>query len=248
MYCEFVINVIPKELSLKVTCDYHKNFVTQIKQKYNPFFIKFNPRVCFYTLEYKDTKNCFYCKSFRKQKVSRFVQICYDLDKKIFCYSCPENIFLFDSLLRVVVSMILIDNRGCLLHSAGVVRNGYVELYAGKSGSGKSTLAKKFHPKDVLSDELCPVWVKNGKVYSCKSIFYSEVKPYIVTQKLLQVKKFFFFNKKCFIQSTNQQLDFKQSVVFLLKNIFFVINDTQLGKKVLNTVYEIASLTKCYEI
>jgi hypothetical protein len=51
----------------------------------------------------------------------------------------------------------LLQQRGVLLHAAGVVRDGEAFLFPGVSGTGKSTIARLSRGLAVLSDENVPV-------------------------------------------------------------------------------------------
>lgn len=64
-----------------------------------------------------------------------------------------------DSLLRVVLSVVLIPRRGLLVHGAGVIRGGRGYLFPGVSGAGKTTLARLSADATLLSDELSIVTV-----------------------------------------------------------------------------------------
>ncbi|MGB0035547.1 MAG: hypothetical protein WBP79_08750, partial [Candidatus Acidiferrales bacterium] len=49
--------------------------------------------------------------------------------------------YALDSLLRILLTMILLPRRGFLLHAATVVREGRAYVFMGRSGAGKSTVA-----------------------------------------------------------------------------------------------------------
>lgn len=62
--------------------------------------------------------------------------------------------FTVDSLLRVLLSMILLLRRGFLLHAATVERAGRAYIFMGCSGAGKSTVASLSPSGAPLSDEI----------------------------------------------------------------------------------------------
>lgn len=103
----------------------------------------------------------------------------------------------FDSFLRAFMSWLLIQNNGFLVHGAGAVINGKGYLFVGKSGAGKSTICKTFRQTDIcsgkscfaneyvakrkseieiLTDELTPVRIINGKIKIYPSPFWGEMK------------------------------------------------------------------------
>jgi hypothetical protein len=59
-----------------------------------------------------------------------------------------------DSLLRILLSVLLVERRGCLLHAATVVRDGQAYVFMGRSGAGKSTVASLAPAGSVLTDEI----------------------------------------------------------------------------------------------
>ncbi|HEY0713265.1 MAG TPA: hypothetical protein VGF45_11370 [Polyangia bacterium] len=68
---------------------------------------------------------------------------------------CEQNPHSFDTLLRVIWSVLLPHAGGALLHACGVRSEGTGLVFPGVSERGKTTLARKVpDPDDVLSDEL----------------------------------------------------------------------------------------------
>jgi hypothetical protein len=73
----------------------------------------------------------------------------------------PE--YVYDSVFRIVLSFLLLDADGLLLHSAGVIRSGKGYLFVGMSGAGKSTVARISAPSStVLSDDLTLLYLTEG--------------------------------------------------------------------------------------
>jgi hypothetical protein len=72
---------------------------------------------------------------------------------------CGHAIRIFEHLIHQAFHMAA-RTRGedcCLIHSAGIVRNGAGYLFVGASGSGKSTIARLSKGEQVLNDEICMV-------------------------------------------------------------------------------------------
>jgi hypothetical protein len=68
---------------------------------------------------------------------------------------CEENPHSFDTLLRVIWSVLLPHYGGAILHACGIRNDGAGLVFPGVSERGKTTLARKVpDPDDVLSDEL----------------------------------------------------------------------------------------------
>lgn len=81
--------------------------------------------------------------------------------------SCAEfhgvrHEYALDSLLRILLSFVLLPKRGFLLHAASVVRNGRAYVFVGRSGAGKSTVASLSPAGSVLTDEISLLRFSDG--------------------------------------------------------------------------------------
>ncbi|MEW5803154.1 MAG: hypothetical protein AB1847_13735 [bacterium] len=83
-------------------------------------------------------------------------------------------IYSFDSFLRILYSLILVQEGGFLLHAASVVRDGQGYVFMGKSGAGKSTLAAHCPEQSVLSDEISLVRKVESKYILYSTPFWGE--------------------------------------------------------------------------
>lgn len=236
--------VVPKSVYFVFYLNYHSKFLSYIKNRYKAFVVEnlSLSRVSYYNVVLnKKISICEECKDKEILVIPNFefIKICFSLDKKLFCFFCYKNKYLFDSVLRVIYSIVLSKHKGFLLHSAGIIEKNGCLFYVGPTNSGKSTLAKNFSPKYILSDELCPVIVnKNNQVLCWKSPFYSEVKVEYGFINFLKLKKIYFLlgfseNKKIL------KLDKKEAFLLLLKNIFWIPKNQKLTQNVLTTAYKV---------
>ncbi|MFZ0211098.1 MAG: hypothetical protein WBE20_09905 [Candidatus Acidiferrales bacterium] len=62
--------------------------------------------------------------------------------------------YALDSLIRILLSVMLVPRRGFLLHAATVLRSGAAYVFTGRSGAGKSTVASLSPAGSVLTDEI----------------------------------------------------------------------------------------------
>lgn len=105
------------------------------------------------------------------------------------------NIYSFDSFLRVFVSLNLNRENGFLIHSSGVLKDGYAFVFVGKSGSGKTTIANFLKNRfDILSDELIPIRI-DKKIYAYSSPFWGSMKSVKNTNLKCILKNIFFIKK-----------------------------------------------------
>lgn len=70
--------------------------------------------------------------------------------------------YALDSLLRILLTVVLLPQRGFLLHAATVVRDGRAYIFVGRSGAGKSTVASLSPEGNVLTDEISLLKYSNG--------------------------------------------------------------------------------------
>ncbi len=89
-------------------------------------------------------------------------------------FSGVRNAYVFDSLLRILFSWILLPRIGFLLHAATVVRNGRAFIFTGRSGAGKSTLASLAPAGSVLTDEISLLRFEEGGWRAYGTPFWGE--------------------------------------------------------------------------
>jgi hypothetical protein len=82
--------------------------------------------------------------------------------------------YALDSLLRILLTMVLLPRRGFLLHAATVVRDGKAYVFAGRSGAGKSTVASLSPSGTVLTDEISLLRFTEGRWHAYGTPFWGE--------------------------------------------------------------------------
>jgi hypothetical protein len=85
-----------------------------------------------------------------------------------------RNAYALDSLLRILLSWVLLRHTGFLLHAATVVRNGRAYVFTGRSGAGKSTVASLSPSGSVLTDEISLLRRENGEWRAYGTPFWGE--------------------------------------------------------------------------
>jgi hypothetical protein len=86
------------------------------------------------------------------------------------------NPYSIDSVLRIVHTLVLVQQGGFLLHSASAIRSGKTFLFAGVSGAGKTTISR-LAPSDatLLTDEISYVRRQNGGYIAYGTPFTGEL-------------------------------------------------------------------------
>ncbi|MCX7956955.1 MAG: TniB family NTP-binding protein [Endomicrobia bacterium] len=238
------LEILPRRIFLKVQVKTNKNYLKELFKRYEVFVVQ-DKNFNFELLFNNNILNCKKCsdKNLIKTFLFNNMFFCYSQKHKEYCYLCPENKYLFDSILRIAVSIILSENFGLLIHSAGIIYNSECVLYVGPTNSGKSTLSKKYSNDVIISDELCPVVVKGQEIFSWKSMFYSEVKPKIDKLKLIPLKKIYFLDgisEKFKEEKVSLGLAFEK----LLKNTFWIVENNKFSEFVTNIALSISSRVK----
>ena len=82
--------------------------------------------------------------------------------------------YALDSLIRVLLTMVLLPQRGFLLHAAAVVRDGRAYVFTGRSGAGKSTVASLSPAGTVLTDEISLLRFSDGCWQAYGTPFWGE--------------------------------------------------------------------------
>lgn len=82
--------------------------------------------------------------------------------------------YALDSLLRILLTMVLLPRHGFLLHAATVVRDGRAYVFTGRSGAGKSTVASLSPAGTVLTDEISLLRFTDGCWHAYGTPFWGE--------------------------------------------------------------------------
>ena len=82
--------------------------------------------------------------------------------------------YALDSLMRILLTMVLLPQRGFLLHAATVVRDGRAYVFTGRSGAGKSTVASLSPAGTVLTDEISLLRFTDGCWQAYGTPFWGE--------------------------------------------------------------------------
>ena len=237
--------LIPNQISFKLNFYKKSKIIFEIKKKFDSFISEELKTKKFLEIDLFD-KNLDKIDDrfliFSREDLKIF------FDKKKYFAQIEDNIFSFDSLLRVISSLVLIENNGIMLHSCSILKNGNkAVLYVGPSGSGKSTIAKKY--RYVLTDELSIIVLNKKKLYIYKSPFWGELEPLNyrkVFNKSFIVDKIYFLSGFS-DEAKVEKLTFKEKVELIFKNLFWVVKEKNYNNKIFDVVFSIAKLVPCYK-
>jgi hypothetical protein len=136
------------------------------------------------------------------------------------------NPYAIDSVLRIVHTLILAQEGGFLLHSAGVIRNGRAFLFSGVSGAGKTTISR-LAPPDVtlLTDEISYIRRVDAGYRACGTPFAGELAR--VGENCSAAIASLFFLKQG-PENRIEPMAKPEAILRLMRNILFFTGDAAL--------------------
>ncbi len=154
-------------------------------------------------------------------------------------------IYSFDSFLRILYSLILVQEGGFLLHAASVVKDGLGYIFMGKSGAGKSTIARHSTKYTVLSDEISLIRKVENRYLLYSTPFWGEQEIkggnfYSPIQGIYQLK-----------QSAGldlRRLSKKESLCRLMENVLYFAREPFLTKRVFQSSLDFINEVSFYEL
>jgi hypothetical protein len=141
-----------------------------------------------------------------------------------------------DSFLRVVYSILLLQEEGILLHAASLVIDGKGFLFPGESGTGKTTLARKFPEGVLLSDEISCVKRIGGSFVAIGTPFLGEFHKG-VSNRVVPLERILFIQKgppnRC------EPIDKETAFIRTLGTLLFFCNEPRLHQSLLKGVKQL---------
>lgn len=156
-----------------------------------------------------------------------------------------EDIYTFDSLLRVLWTQVLLMKHGFLVHACGIRNGSEGYLFPGSSGRGKTTLARKAPRSNVFSDELVGIVVTNKRCLIMGTPFWGEFQQG-GTPIIQSLKGTYFLEQSKYIKIT--EMSPQVAMRNLLKCVLFFSHAPTGIKKLLGLVKQCVSHIPNYKI
>ncbi len=153
--------------------------------------------------------------------------------------------YALDSLLRILLTMVLLPQRGFLLHGATVVRDGRAYIFFGRSGAGKSTVASLSPEGSVLTDEISLIRYSNGCWQAHGTPFWGEFRA-AGQNRLVPVAGFYLLK-----QATEERvviLSVKQALRALLPCVLFFAREKSAHETLLRTLLGLIEEIPCHRL
>lgn len=160
----------------------------------------------------------------------------YVTDKKKLKLKTLNNIYSFDTALRVIFSHLLIDRGSFLIHSSSVIHRGRGILFLGISGSGKTTIANLPDEKTVLSDEISAVIKQDEGYFIYGNTFLGEVNGKKTNQRN-ELDQIYLLNQAPY--NSIKKAKGNKAVMQLIRNIMCFVNDKDYIDKVMQNIIDL---------
>jgi hypothetical protein len=146
------------------------------------------------------------------------------------------NPYSIDSVLRIVHTLILAQEGGFLLHSAGAIRNGRAFLFSGVSGAGKTTISR-LAPPDVtlLTDEVSYIRRAGDNYRACGTPFAGELAR-VGENCSAPIESLFFLHQGP--ENRIESMEKSEGIRRLMRNILFFAEDSGLVKNIFQAACE----------
>jgi hypothetical protein len=151
-----------------------------------------------------------------------------------------------DSVLRILHSILVASQGGCLMHAASAVRNGRAFAFTGVSGAGKTTLSR-LAPPDValLTDEISYIRSMDGIYRAFGTPFAGDLG--IAGDNISAPLKALYLLAKG-PENRIEPLSPKQAVNVVMRNILFFAKDPKLVEALFETACRMAACIPVYRL
>ena len=153
--------------------------------------------------------------------------------------------YALDSLLRILLTMVLLPQRGFLLHGATVVRDGRAYIFFGRSGAGKSTVASLSPKGSVLTDEISLLRYSDGCWQAHGTPFWGEFRA-AGQNRLVPVAGLYLLKQAD--EERVETLDVKQALRALLPCVLFFANEKRAHETLLRTLLGLVDQIPCHRL
>lgn len=153
--------------------------------------------------------------------------------------------YSLDSLIRILLSKLLLDRNGFLLHAASVLLDGRAHVFTGRSGAGKSTVASLSPTGSVLTDEISLLRCEETRWQAFGTPFWGEFRagdtncsaPISGIYSLIQSQ-----------QDRLERISPRDALRVLLPNVLFFSSRKQDNEQLLRILTDIVEAIPVYQL
>ncbi len=165
-----------------------------------------------------------------------------DTEQKRYIVHSPDDPNAAETILRIILSDLLLNEGGIMLHSSGVIDKERAFVFSGCSGAGKSTMASLSLPRTILNDEMIALrMIENNLI--CYSTPFSGSGKTSHLNISAPLKCLYLIEQ--YDNSEVLACKHNEAIAGIWKNIFSNRNDIESSKAVFNVVKEIVQRNMC---
>ncbi len=153
--------------------------------------------------------------------------------------------YALDSLLRILLTMVLLPRRGFLLHAASVVRDGRAYIFTGRSGAGKSTVASLSPAGTVLTDEISLLRFTDGCWHAYGTPFWGEFRAAGLNEHYPIAG---IYNLAQATEDRREPLTRKEILRALLPCVLFFTTNPEANRALLHMLLGMVEQVPCYRL
>lgn len=153
--------------------------------------------------------------------------------------------YALDSLLRILLTAVLLPQRGFLLHAASVIRDGCAYIFVGRSGAGKSTVASLSPVGSVLTDEISLLRYCDGCWQAFGTPFWGEFRAAGLNRRVPVAGIYFLTQDR---EDRFEPLTGKEILLALLPCVLFFSSDLRANESLLSTLLDLAGRVPGYRL
>jgi hypothetical protein len=153
--------------------------------------------------------------------------------------------YALDSLIRILLSVLLLPRHGFLLHAATVVRDGRAHVFTGRSGAGKSTVASLSPAGKVLTDEISLLRCDGSGWRAHGTPFWGEFRAAGLNQHS-PVAGIYGLVQAC--ENRVEPLPPKEGLRAILPNVLFFSSNKPMTEELLRVMAEAAETIPFYRL
>lgn len=155
------------------------------------------------------------------------------------------NYVNLSNFLRIIYSLILLEESGFLIHASSLIKNGKGYLFPGKSGAGKTTITRLSPDTTLLTDEVSLIKQVDGEYKLFGTPFWGELA--ISGENVYKNADTIYYpikDKKNYLKN----LSHIESLKMLLPNVLSYTNDNKFSEELLDICHDFISKIPAYEL
>jgi len=180
-----------------------------------------------------------------KQVENPFQSIVNTLSGKVLV-KMPRDLNCFDNFLRILFTLILVEEKALLLNASAVSENGQGKVFFGPSGCGKTTVARLSQGYTLMADDLVIIKPHNGRYRVYGTPFWDELNNEGPDNARAELSGLYLL--KMDNENNLTAIDNTQAVPELYRNVLFFSDDGKLLNRVFRACCNLANTVPVYKL